>query len=125
MKTYDGVMALDANNFEQVIAKEPIVFVDFWATWCAPCTQFSAIYERIAKAYPHILFATVDVEKASELSEMFEIRSVPHLMAFKEGIAIYSDSGSVPESVLKELAEQALSADVSAIKAQLDTEDSA
>ena len=101
MKTYDGVMALDARNFEEIIMEEPIVFVDFWATWCAPCKQFSVVYER-------------------ELSDMFEIRSVPHLMVFKEGIAIYSDSGSVPESVLKELLEQAVSADMSAIKEQLD-----
>ena len=120
MKTYDEIVALDTSNFEQVITEEPIVFVDFWATWCAPCTQFSAVYERVAAANKNILFAKVDVEKAPELGEMFEIRSVPHVMAFKEGIAIYSDSGSVPESVLKELVEQALNADVSAIKEQLD-----
>jgi thioredoxin 1 len=120
MKAYHEIIALEANNFEQTIAAEPIVFVDFWATWCAPCTQFSAVYEKVSKAYETILFATVDIEKTPELAEMFEIRSVPHLMVFKEGIAIYSDSGSMPESVLKELAEQALTADVSAIKEQLD-----
>jgi thioredoxin 1 len=120
MKTYDGVIALNQTDFEQTIMDEPIVFVDFWATWCAPCTQFSVVYERVAAEYKNILFAKVDIEQSPELSEMFEIRSVPHLMAFKEGIAIYSDSGSVPESVLKELVEQALSADVSSIKDQLD-----
>lgn len=120
MKTYAGVKALNHADFEATIMAEPIVFVDFWATWCAPCTQFALIYERIAAQYPHVLFAKVDIEQAPELSEMFEIRSIPHLMAFKEGIAIYSDSGSVPESVLKELVEQALSADVSEIKAKLD-----
>ncbi len=120
MKKYGEVVSLDASNFEQTITEEPIVFVDFWATWCAPCTHFSAIYERVAADHSGVLFAKVDLEKSPELGEMFEIRSIPHVMAFKEGIAIYSDSGSLPESVLKELVEQAIGADVSDIKEQLD-----
>jgi thioredoxin 1 len=123
MKAAHAIQALDASNFEQTIQNQSIVFVDFWATWCAPCTQFSVVYEKVAAAYPHIMFAKVDIEKSPDLGEMFEIRSIPHLMVFKEGIAIYSDSGSVPESVLKELAEQALSADVSKIKEQLNATD--
>lgn len=123
MKTNDRVIVMDASQFEETIAKEPIVFVDFWAKWCAPCVQFSTVYQRVADAYPNILFTTVDVESAPELAEMFEIRSIPHLMVFKEGIAIYSDSGNLPESVLKELVTQAVSADVSSIKEQLDAEE--
>lgn len=118
-----AVKALDTHNFEETIQNTPIVVVDFWAKWCAPCTQFAVVYEKVAAEYPGIVFAKVDVEHAPELGEMFEVRSIPHLMVFKEGIAIYSDSGSVPESVLKELAEQALAADVSEIKAQLDAAD--
>lgn len=53
---------------------------------------------------------------------MFQIRSIPHLMVFKEGIAIYSESGSMPESTLKELVQQALDVDVSEIRAQLDND---
>lgn len=114
------VVALETHNFEETIANTPIVFVDFWATWCAPCTQFSKVYEAAAAEHPHILFAKVDVEKNTDLSDMFEIRSIPHVMVFKEGIAIYSDAGALPASVLKELAEQAVTADVSEIRAQLD-----
>lgn len=123
MRSHGEVMVLNEDCFETTIANESIVFVDFWAQWCAPCMQFADVYARVARDYPSILFATVNVGEFPLLAEMFEIRSIPHLMVFKEGIAIYSESGSIPESVLKELADQALSADVSEIKAQLDSAD--
>lgn len=123
MNTRANLVALNAADFEKTIDAEQIVVVDFWATWCAPCTQFAKVYERVSEQYSTILFATVDIEHAAELADMFDIRSVPHVMVFKQGIAIYSDSGSLPESSLKELAEQALVADVSAIRKQLDAEE--
>lgn len=123
MDTRTNLVALSTANFQKTIDSEAIVFVDFWATWCAPCTQFSKVYERVAEQFSSILFTTIDIEHAAELAEMFDIRSIPHLMVFKQGIAIYSDSGGLPESSLKELAEQALTADVRAIRKQLDEEE--
>lgn len=123
MDTRTNLVALNTANFQKTIDTESIVFVDFWATWCAPCTQFSKVYERVAEQFSSILFATVNIEHEAELAEMFNIRSIPHVMVFKQGIAIYSDSGVLPESSLKELAEQALTADVRAIRKQLDEEE--
>lgn len=114
------VRALTEESFDEVIKKESIVFVEFWAKWCVPCTQFSSVYEKVADQYPNIVFANVDVEAVPALSDLFEIRTVPYMMVFKEGIAIYSDAGVLPESVLKELADQAIAADVSDIRASLD-----
>ncbi len=112
--------AIKACDFERLITENSIVFVDFWASWCAPCKQFEPIYQKIAKKHPEITFITVDVEQESALAETFQIRSIPYLMVFKKGIAIYAESGTMPESTLEELVKQAIHADVSTLLAELD-----
>jgi thioredoxin 1 len=114
------VQAITGNRFESLIEQNDVVFVDFWASWCAPCKQFAKVYEQVAALNPQVTFAAINIENESDLAETFNIRSIPHLMVFKQGIAIYSESGSMPESTLKELVEQALEADVSGIREQLD-----
>ena len=111
---------LTSAAFEALIGEKGIVFIDFWAEWCAPCKQFSKVYEQVSDQFPGIKFAKVNIEEQQELADFFEIRSIPHLIVFKEGIVIYSDAGSMPESTLKELAQQALDADVSEIRTQLE-----
>ncbi|WP_454780897.1 thioredoxin family protein [Legionella sp. WA2022007384] len=106
-------------EFQSLIEENSIVFIDFWADWCAPCKQFSKVYEQVAEHFPNIKFAKVNIEAEQQLSDFFEIRSIPHLMVFKEGIVIYSNAGSMPASTLKELVEQAVAVDVSAIKEEL------
>ncbi|HAT8178470.1 TPA: thiol reductase thioredoxin [Legionella pneumophila] len=110
-------------EFESLINDNEIVFIDFWAEWCAPCKQFSKVYEQVSDQFPTIKFVKVNIEEQQELADFFEIRSIPHLMVFKDSIVIYSDAGSIPESTLKELAQQALDADVSEIRAQLEQKD--
>lgn len=111
---------VNSSDFDDLIRDNTMVFVDFWASWCAPCKQFATIYEQVAAKYPEIVFAKINIEEEQELSETFHIRSIPHLMVFKQGIVIYSEAGSMPESTLTELVQQALSADVSDIRAELD-----
>ena len=117
--------SVTTEQFESFIQDNAVVFVDFWAPWCAPCRQFATVYESIAAEYPEVVFAKINIEDEIKLSETFSIRSIPHLMVFKQGIAIYSEAGSMPASTLKELVQQALDADVTDIRAQLDKGDSA
>ena len=120
MAALGDVRALDAAELNALLEQPEIVFVDFWATWCAPCRQFAPVYARVAQKHQNVVFAAIDIEKETVLAEEFQIRSIPHLMVFKHGIAIYSESGSVPESTLNELVQQAKDVDVSGIRQQLD-----
>lgn len=115
-----SIHTLKTEQFESFIENNELVFVDFWAEWCAPCKQFAKVYEKVADQNQTINFTKVNIEEEAELAEIFQIRSIPHLMVFKQGIIIYSEAGSMPESMLKELVQQAVSADVSEIRAKID-----
>ncbi len=125
MTESNKVHALTQSEFENTINQHPIVIIDFWAQWCAPCRQFANVYEKVAADTEGVHFAKVNIEEQSELAETFQIRSIPHIMVFKEGIVIYSEAGSLPESALKELVDQAKEADVSDIKAKLEQDEKA
>ncbi len=116
------VQTITQEIFDDLFEKNEIVFIDFWANWCAPCKQFAHVYERIAAQFPNLMFGKINIEDEPTLAETFQIRSIPHLMIFKQGIVIYSESGSMPESALIELVQQAIEADVSNIRAELDKE---
>lgn len=114
--------SVSSDQLETLIQTNEIVFVDFWAEWCAPCKQFGLVYEKVAQEHDNIIFAKINVSEEQELADIFQIRSIPHLMVFKQEIVIYSEAGSMPESTLKELVQQAQIADVSSIKEQLSKE---
>lgn len=118
----NNLVVLNSCNLEEYLKNNKILLIDWWAQWCAPCKQFAVIYEKIVSMYPEIIFGKVDIEQEAELAEAFHIRSIPHLMIFKDEIAIYSESGIIPESTLKELIEQALVADVSEIRSKMEQE---
>lgn len=110
-----SILTLSSAQFEQAIVEHDILFIDFGASWCAPCKQFSLVFDKVAVCYEKVTFAKVNVEQEQELANAFDILSIPHLMVIKQGVVIYSDSGAMPESTLVELVEQALTVDVSQI----------
>jgi thioredoxin 1 len=89
-------------NFEETIEKG-LVLIDWWAEWCGPCRRFAPIYEEASGRHPDVVFGKVDTEAQPNLAGEFGIRSIPTIMAFREGILLFAQPGSLPGEVLDEL----------------------
>jgi thioredoxin 1 len=90
-------------TFAETLASNDIVLVDFWADWCGPCKQFAPTYAASSEQHQDVVYAKVDTEAEQQLSAAAGIQSIPTLMAFREGILVFSQPGALPPAALEEV----------------------
>jgi len=95
--------ALSAASFEQTVLDNDIVLVDWWASWCGPCRTFGPIFEKASATHPDIVFGKIDTEAEQSLATAARITSIPTLMAFREGILVFSQPGALPAASLEQV----------------------
>ena len=105
----DKPIPVDEEQFEEIIRKHELVFVDFWAAWCGPCRMIAPIIEELAREYAgKVVFVKVDVDRNRRLAMKFGIMSIPTLILFKNGKPVDMVIGVYPKPALEQIINQYL-----------------
>ena len=87
------------NKFQDIIAGDTPVLVDFFAEWCGPCKMMKPVLEELKK----IIILKIDIDKNISLSSEYRIQSVPTLVLWKQGEIIWRQSGALSLNELEQI----------------------
>ncbi|HWK92561.1 MAG TPA: thioredoxin [Luteimicrobium sp.] len=114
-----ATQALTGDTFEKTVLENDIVLVDWWASWCGPCRMFAPVFEQSSEENSDIVYGKVDTEAEQALAGAAQITSIPTLMAFREGVLVFSQPGALPASALQQVIDQVRGLDMDDVRAQI------
>ena len=120
-----STIALTEDTFEDAVAEPGITLVDWWASWCGPCRMFAPVFQAASEKHPDITFGKVDTEDQPALSAAARITSIPTLMAFRDGILVFSQPGALPAASLEKVIQAVRDLDMDDIRGKLAAQEGA
>jgi thioredoxin 1 len=98
------LLEISEKNFDEIVAGDKPVLVDFWATWCGPCQFMLPIFDKLAKKYgDRVSFGRINVDDNQGVAMRFDVYAIPTFIVFMNGKAIDRAVGAVGEKGLEGL----------------------
>jgi thioredoxin 1 len=110
---------ITSSSFKTILQQPGIVVLDWWAPWCGPCKRFAPIFEAASVKYPDITWGKINTDEETSLAGAFQIRSIPTLMAFRDGVLLFEQPGMLPSSALDKLVTELRKLDMGEVRRKL------
>ena len=114
-----STVTLTKDTIDEVIGAEGITLVDWWAEWCGPCKQFGPVFEAASEQHTDVVFGKIDTEDQRELAAAAQITSIPTLMAFRDGVLVFSQPGALPAAGLEQIITAVKDLDMDDVRRQI------
>jgi thioredoxin 1 len=114
-----STIALTKDTFEETVTQSGITLVDWWASWCGPCRMFAPVFQAASEQHADITFGKIDTDDQQELAAAAQIASIPTLMAFRDGILVFSQPGALPAPGLEQVIQAVRGLDMDEVRREI------